>query len=88
VSFRTGFWTLFSHFQVGFAPGRRCPANHRFLDVTASYKYLAEGLDEYLQIYKIILRRRDMQKIKISAWGNSLGFRIPRGIADSFNIQP
>lgn len=28
-----------------------------------------------------------MQQIKISSWGNSLGFRIPRGIADSFNIQ-
>lgn len=28
-----------------------------------------------------------MQQIKISFWGNSLGFRIPRGIADSFNIQ-
>ena len=28
-----------------------------------------------------------MQQVKISAWGNSLGFRIPRGIADSYNIQ-
>ena len=28
-----------------------------------------------------------MQQVKISVWGNSLGFRIPRGIADSFNIQ-
>ncbi|MDR1920670.1 MAG: AbrB/MazE/SpoVT family DNA-binding domain-containing protein [Candidatus Adiutrix sp.] len=28
-----------------------------------------------------------MQQIKISAWGNSLGFRIPRGLADSFDIQ-
>jgi len=28
-----------------------------------------------------------MQQIKISAWGNSLGFRIPRGIANSYNIQ-
>lgn len=28
-----------------------------------------------------------MQHIKISTWGNSLGFRIPRGIADSFDIQ-
>lgn len=28
-----------------------------------------------------------MQQIKVSNWGNSLGFRIPRGIADSFDIQ-
>jgi len=28
-----------------------------------------------------------MQQIKISAWGNSLGLRIPRGLADSYNIQ-
>ncbi|MDR1165490.1 MAG: AbrB/MazE/SpoVT family DNA-binding domain-containing protein [Deltaproteobacteria bacterium] len=28
-----------------------------------------------------------MRQIKISAWGNSLGFRIPRGLADSFDIQ-
>ena len=28
-----------------------------------------------------------MLQIKISAWGNSLGFRIPRGLADSYNIQ-
>ena len=28
-----------------------------------------------------------MQQIKISTWGNSLGFRIPRSLADSFNIQ-
>lgn len=28
-----------------------------------------------------------MQQIKISNWGNSLGFRIPRGMADSFDIQ-
>jgi len=28
-----------------------------------------------------------MQQIKISVWGNSLGFRIPRGLADSYNIQ-
>jgi antitoxin component of MazEF toxin-antitoxin module len=28
-----------------------------------------------------------MQHIKISAWGNSLGFRIPRGLADSYNLQ-
>jgi len=28
-----------------------------------------------------------MQQIKISAWGNSLGFRIPRGLADSYNLQ-
>lgn len=28
-----------------------------------------------------------MQHVQISKWGNSLGFRIPRGIADSMNIQ-
>ena len=28
-----------------------------------------------------------MQQVKISQWGNSLGFRIPRGVADSLNIQ-
>jgi len=28
-----------------------------------------------------------MQHVHISKWGNSLGFRIPRGIADSLNIQ-
>jgi len=28
-----------------------------------------------------------MQQIKISAWGNSLGFRIPRGLADNYNLQ-
>jgi Growth regulator len=28
-----------------------------------------------------------MQQVQISKWGNSLGFRIPRGIADSLNIQ-
>lgn len=28
-----------------------------------------------------------MQQIKVSQWGNSLGFRIPRGMADSLNIQ-
>lgn len=28
-----------------------------------------------------------MQQIRISAWGNSLGFRIPRGVADSFDIR-
>ncbi len=28
-----------------------------------------------------------MQQIKISNWGNSLGFRIPAGLAASFNIQ-
>ena len=28
-----------------------------------------------------------MQQIKISAWGNSLGFRIPRGFADNYNLQ-
>jgi len=28
-----------------------------------------------------------MQQIKISVWGNSLGFRIPRGLADSYSIR-
>jgi hypothetical protein len=28
-----------------------------------------------------------MQHIHISKWGNSLGFRIPRGIADSLDIK-
>jgi len=28
-----------------------------------------------------------MQQIKISALGNSLGFHIPRGLADSYNIK-
>lgn len=28
-----------------------------------------------------------MQQVHISKWGNSLGFRIPRGIADSLDIQ-
>ncbi len=28
-----------------------------------------------------------MQQIKVSAWGNSLGFRIPVGLASSFGIQ-
>ncbi|MCL2123588.1 MAG: AbrB/MazE/SpoVT family DNA-binding domain-containing protein [Desulfovibrionaceae bacterium] len=28
-----------------------------------------------------------MQHVQITKWGNSLGFRIPRGIADSLNIQ-
>ena len=28
-----------------------------------------------------------MQQVQISKWGNSLGFRIPRGIADSLDIQ-
>ena len=28
-----------------------------------------------------------MQQIKISTWGNSLGFRIPKGMADSLNIK-
>jgi len=28
-----------------------------------------------------------MQNVQVSKWGNSLGFRIPRGIADSLNIQ-
>ena len=28
-----------------------------------------------------------MQHVHITKWGNSLGFRIPRGIADSLNIQ-
>jgi antitoxin MazE len=28
-----------------------------------------------------------MQRITISKWGNSLGFRIPRGIADSMDIK-
>ena len=28
-----------------------------------------------------------MQHVHISKWGNSLGFRIPRGIADSLNIR-
>ena len=28
-----------------------------------------------------------MHQVQITKWGNSLGFRIPRGIADSMNIQ-
>ena len=28
-----------------------------------------------------------MQHVHIAKWGNSLGFRIPRGIADSLNIH-
>lgn len=28
-----------------------------------------------------------MQHVQITKWGNSLGFRIPRGIADSLEIQ-
>ena len=28
-----------------------------------------------------------MHQVHISKWGNSLGFRIPRGIADSMDIQ-
>jgi len=28
-----------------------------------------------------------VQTVHIAKWGNSLGFRIPRGIADSLNIQ-
>ena len=28
-----------------------------------------------------------MQQVQITKWGNSLGFRIPRGIADSLNIR-
>ena len=28
-----------------------------------------------------------MQQIHITKWGNSLGFRIPRGIAESMNIR-
>jgi antitoxin MazE len=28
-----------------------------------------------------------MQQVHITKWGNSLGFRIPRGIADSLDIQ-
>ena len=28
-----------------------------------------------------------MQQIKVNTWGNSLGFRIPRGLADSFDLQ-
>lgn len=28
-----------------------------------------------------------MQNVQISKWGNSLGFRIPRGIADSMDIR-
>ncbi len=28
-----------------------------------------------------------MQQVHIAKWGNSLGFRIPRGIADSLNIR-
>ena len=28
-----------------------------------------------------------MQHVHIAKWGNSLGFRIPRGIADSLDIQ-
>jgi antitoxin MazE len=28
-----------------------------------------------------------MQQVKISAWGNSLGLRIPRGLADSYDLK-
>jgi len=28
-----------------------------------------------------------MQHVHIAKWGNSLGFRIPRGVADSLDIQ-
>jgi len=28
-----------------------------------------------------------MQHVQVTKWGNSLGFRIPRGIADRLNIQ-
>ena len=28
-----------------------------------------------------------MQHVQIAKWGNSLGLRIPRGIADSLDIQ-
>ncbi|MDR1309244.1 MAG: AbrB/MazE/SpoVT family DNA-binding domain-containing protein [Deltaproteobacteria bacterium] len=28
-----------------------------------------------------------MQQVRISAWGNSLGFRVPRGLAGGFGIQ-
>jgi Growth regulator len=28
-----------------------------------------------------------MQQVTITKWGNSLGFRIPRGIAESMNIR-
>lgn len=28
-----------------------------------------------------------MQQVQVSKWGNSLGFRIPRGIADHMAIQ-
>ena len=28
-----------------------------------------------------------MQRVQISKWGNSLGFRIPHGIADSMDIK-
>jgi len=28
-----------------------------------------------------------MQQVKVSQWGNSLGFRIPRGVADSLDIR-
>jgi antitoxin MazE len=29
----------------------------------------------------------NMQQVQITKWGNSLGFRIPRGIAESMRIQ-
>ena len=28
-----------------------------------------------------------MQQVHIAKWGNSLGFRIPRGVADSLDIR-
>lgn len=28
-----------------------------------------------------------MQQVQVTKWGNSLGFRIPRGIAQSMDIQ-
>ena len=28
-----------------------------------------------------------MQQIHVTKWGNSLGFRIPRGIVESMNIE-
>ncbi len=28
-----------------------------------------------------------MQQVQITRWGNSLGFRLPRGIADSLGVR-
>jgi antitoxin MazE len=34
-----------------------------------------------------MLQEGAMQHVQVAKWGNSLGFRIPRGIADSLDIR-